>query len=131
VRSTDRALDGRVESGIIRALTDAIVSIYGERARALAVVELIGIPENRCGIAGFPPMEPVVARGQTTVIIIGIPTGRAAGRVCSSWSPTDSMLSAPAAGSCDRPSGPRRRRRRQAIRLLVSMCSMELRWPVS
>lgn len=57
VHMFDEALDGEVEPATIRALTDAIVDVYGERARALAVVEIFGIPRHRWGIGGAPATE--------------------------------------------------------------------------
>ena len=49
-----------VEGATIRALTDAVVAVYGERARSLAVVEILGDP----------------VRDHLVVTIVGIPTGR-------------------------------------------------------
>jgi phenylpyruvate tautomerase PptA (4-oxalocrotonate tautomerase family) len=57
VHMFDEALDGEVEPATIRALTDAIVDVYGERARELAVVEIFGIPRHRWGIGGAPATE--------------------------------------------------------------------------
>ena len=54
VQMFEEALDGSVEATIIRALTDAVVRVYGERARPLVVVELIGIPRRRWGLGGVP-----------------------------------------------------------------------------
>ena len=51
VHMFEEALDGEVEPATIRALTDALVEVYGERARELAVVEVFGIPRHRWGIA--------------------------------------------------------------------------------
>ncbi|MFF5288397.1 tautomerase family protein [Paractinoplanes globisporus] len=48
-RETD--LTGR-EPALIEALTDAVVDVYGEWAREIAVVLLIGVPEGRWGIGG-------------------------------------------------------------------------------
>ena len=54
VRIREEELDGKVEPELIRALTDAVVTVYGERARALAVVELFGIPQRHWGVGGVP-----------------------------------------------------------------------------
>jgi phenylpyruvate tautomerase PptA (4-oxalocrotonate tautomerase family) len=50
----EEALDGQVEPAIIRALTDSVVRVYGERARSLAVVGLRGVPRSRWGVGGAP-----------------------------------------------------------------------------
>lgn len=57
VHMLEEALDGEVEPATIRALTDAVVEVYGERARSLAVVEIFGIPRHRWGIGGAPATE--------------------------------------------------------------------------
>lgn len=57
VHMFEEALDGEVEPATIRALTDAVVEVYGERARDLAVVEIFGIPRHRWGIGGVPATE--------------------------------------------------------------------------
>lgn len=57
VQMFDELLDGTVESRTIRALTDAVVRVYGEQARPLAVVELFGIPRHRWGSGGVPAGE--------------------------------------------------------------------------
>jgi phenylpyruvate tautomerase PptA (4-oxalocrotonate tautomerase family) len=57
VHMFEEALDGEVEPATIRALTDALVEVYGERARELAVVEIFGIPRHRWGIGGTPAVE--------------------------------------------------------------------------
>jgi phenylpyruvate tautomerase PptA (4-oxalocrotonate tautomerase family) len=57
VHMFEEALDGEVEPATIRALTDALVEVYGERARELAVVEILGIPRHRWGIGGTPAVE--------------------------------------------------------------------------
>lgn len=54
VQMLEESLDGEVEGATIRALTDAVVAVYGERARSLAVVELFGVPRSRWGIGGVP-----------------------------------------------------------------------------
>ena len=50
-------LAGR-EAALIGKLTDAIVDVYGEWARDLAVVHLIGLPPSRWGIGGAPAEAP-------------------------------------------------------------------------
>ncbi|MER7077292.1 Phenylpyruvate tautomerase PptA, 4-oxalocrotonate tautomerase family [Saccharopolyspora kobensis] len=50
-------LTGR-ETELIEKLTDAIVAVYGEWARSIAVVRLIGMPPNRWGIGGKPAQAP-------------------------------------------------------------------------
>jgi phenylpyruvate tautomerase PptA (4-oxalocrotonate tautomerase family) len=52
IREAD--LDGTTEPRLIRALTDAVAAVYGEWARAVAVVDLFGIPQGRSGIGGLP-----------------------------------------------------------------------------
>jgi phenylpyruvate tautomerase PptA (4-oxalocrotonate tautomerase family) len=47
-------LDGKVEPRLVRALTDAVAAVYGDWARAVAVVDLFGIPRGRSGIGGRP-----------------------------------------------------------------------------
>ncbi|MEO3815385.1 hypothetical protein [Plantactinospora sp. B5E13] len=42
------------ETALIRNLTDAVVAVYGEWARSIAVVQLIGLPSGRWGIGGNP-----------------------------------------------------------------------------
>lgn len=54
VQMFEEVLDGNVEPKIIRALTDAVVKVYGEQARPLVVVELFGIPQRRWGLGGVP-----------------------------------------------------------------------------
>ena len=50
-------LAGR-EITLIEKLTDAVVAVYGEWARSLAVVHLIGLPPHRWGIGGAPAQAP-------------------------------------------------------------------------
>jgi phenylpyruvate tautomerase PptA (4-oxalocrotonate tautomerase family) len=50
-------LAGR-EAVLIEKLTDAVVAVYGEWARSIAVVRLIGLPPNRWGIGGRPAQAP-------------------------------------------------------------------------
>jgi phenylpyruvate tautomerase PptA (4-oxalocrotonate tautomerase family) len=53
VHAVDDDLDGR-EPELIHALTEAVVLVYGERARQLVGVQLIGLPLRRWGIGGRP-----------------------------------------------------------------------------
>ncbi|TQS41337.1 tautomerase family protein [Cryptosporangium phraense] len=46
------------EAALIAALTDAIVEVYGEWARADAVVQLVGLAPGRWGIGGAPAKNP-------------------------------------------------------------------------
>ena len=57
VHMFEESLDGVVEGATIRALTDAVVAVYGERARPLAVVEILGVPRSRWGIGGAPAAD--------------------------------------------------------------------------
>jgi phenylpyruvate tautomerase PptA (4-oxalocrotonate tautomerase family) len=50
-------LGGR-EIALIEKLTDAVVAVYGEWARSIAVVQLIGLPPDRWGIGGTPARAP-------------------------------------------------------------------------
>ncbi|WP_305789752.1 tautomerase family protein [Symbioplanes lichenis] len=51
VHALETDLTGR-EPELIAALTDATVEVYGEWARELVVVHLIGLPPQRWGIGG-------------------------------------------------------------------------------
>ncbi|TNC27415.1 tautomerase family protein [Amycolatopsis alkalitolerans] len=57
VRALEDDLAGR-EVELIGALTDAVVEVYGDWAREIAVVQLIGLPANRWGIGGKPAESP-------------------------------------------------------------------------
>ncbi|MGI6872342.1 tautomerase family protein [Amycolatopsis sp. 3B14] len=50
-------LAGR-ETELIEGLTEAIVAVYGEWAREIAVVRLVGVPSNRWAIGGKPASAP-------------------------------------------------------------------------
>ena len=50
-------LAGR-ETALIDKLTDAVVAVYGEWARPIADVRLIGLPPHRWGIGGTPAQAP-------------------------------------------------------------------------
>lgn len=52
VRLAEDAISAAVEERIIAELTDAIAAVYGGWARPIAVVEIIGIPAGRWGLAG-------------------------------------------------------------------------------
>lgn len=53
------------EPALIASLTDAVVAIYGEWAREIAVVQLIGVPVGRWGVGGrqVTDVEPAVTFG--------------------------------------------------------------------
>ncbi len=57
VYALDSDLIGR-ETALIEALTDAVVAVYGDWARDIAVVRLIGLPASRWGIGGKPALAP-------------------------------------------------------------------------
>ncbi|WP_306215433.1 tautomerase family protein [Actinoplanes sp. RD1] len=57
VHALETDLTGR-EPELIAALTDAAVDVYGEWARELVVVHLIGLPPQRWGIGGKPAEAP-------------------------------------------------------------------------
>lgn len=42
------------EPALIASLTDAVVSVYGDWARDIAVVHLVGVPAGRWGVGGRP-----------------------------------------------------------------------------
>lgn len=65
VHAREEDLDGR-EAELITALTEAVVAVYGEWAREIVNVQLIGIPGRRWGIAGRAPEAP------TTAISLGV-----------------------------------------------------------
>ena len=51
VYASEDDLTGR-ESDVIAALTDAVADVYGEWARGVAVVQMIGLPAGRWGVGG-------------------------------------------------------------------------------
>lgn len=53
------------EPELIGALTDAVVQVYGEWAREIAVVRLVGVPRGRWAIGGRAPatIAPAVTFG--------------------------------------------------------------------
>jgi phenylpyruvate tautomerase PptA (4-oxalocrotonate tautomerase family) len=65
VHALESDLAGR-ETELIGELTDAVVAVYGEWARSVAVVLLIGLPANRWGVGGAP------ARSSSPIVTFGI-----------------------------------------------------------
>ena len=57
VHALESDLAGR-ETALIEKLTDAVVAVYGDWARSIADVRLIGLPPNRWGIGGVPAQAP-------------------------------------------------------------------------
>jgi phenylpyruvate tautomerase PptA (4-oxalocrotonate tautomerase family) len=57
VHALESDLAGR-ETALIENLTDAVVAVYGEWARSIAVVQLIGLPSHRWGIGGTSAQAP-------------------------------------------------------------------------
>ncbi|GAA3394256.1 hypothetical protein [Cryptosporangium minutisporangium] len=57
VHALENDLDGR-EADLIAALTEAVVAVYGDWARDIAVVQLLGYPAGRWGIGGKPAEAP-------------------------------------------------------------------------
>ena len=57
VQVFEEVLDGQVEQKIIRALTEAVVKVFGERARSIAAVQITGIPRSRWGVGGSVAKE--------------------------------------------------------------------------
>ena len=57
VYASEPDLEGR-EADVISALTDAVVGVYGEWAREIAVVQLVGLAPGRWGIGGRPVDAP-------------------------------------------------------------------------
>jgi phenylpyruvate tautomerase PptA (4-oxalocrotonate tautomerase family) len=53
VHVLERDLAGR-EAGLIDGLTDAVVAVYGEWAREIVDIRLIGIPAGRWAVGGVP-----------------------------------------------------------------------------
>jgi len=60
VHALESDLAGR-ETELIKKLTDAVAAVYGDWAREIAVVRLIGIPPHRWGIGGEPARAPAPA----------------------------------------------------------------------
>ncbi|MFF7251505.1 hypothetical protein ACFZBU_47535 [Embleya sp. NPDC008237] len=54
----EEELDGEVEGRLVRSLTEALVRVYGEGVRSMAVVEILGIPRHRWGVGGVPGGAP-------------------------------------------------------------------------
>jgi phenylpyruvate tautomerase PptA (4-oxalocrotonate tautomerase family) len=57
VHALESDLAGR-ETALIEKLTDAVVAVYGQWARSIAVVQLIGLPPHRWGVGGRPAQAP-------------------------------------------------------------------------
>jgi phenylpyruvate tautomerase PptA (4-oxalocrotonate tautomerase family) len=57
VHASESDLAGR-EADLIGKLTEAVVAVYGEWAREIAVVRLVGVPAGRWGIGGKPAEAP-------------------------------------------------------------------------
>jgi phenylpyruvate tautomerase PptA (4-oxalocrotonate tautomerase family) len=57
VYAVEDDLAGR-EPHLIAGLTEAVVAVYGEWARDVAVVLLVGLPPGRFGIGGKPAAAP-------------------------------------------------------------------------
>jgi phenylpyruvate tautomerase PptA (4-oxalocrotonate tautomerase family) len=57
VHALESDLAGR-EIELIEALTGAVVAVYGDWARDIAVVHLIGLPSHRWGVGGKPAEAP-------------------------------------------------------------------------
>jgi phenylpyruvate tautomerase PptA (4-oxalocrotonate tautomerase family) len=85
VYALESDLAGR-EEALIGGLTEAVVAVYGEWARAIAVVRLIGLPAGRWGIGGKPAVAPApsvtfginekaLARPDAAAIVAGLATG--------------------------------------------------------
>lgn len=55
-------LAGR-EAQLINALTDAVAAVYGDWARDIVAVRLIGVPANRWAVGGAPAQAPSVRFG--------------------------------------------------------------------
>jgi phenylpyruvate tautomerase PptA (4-oxalocrotonate tautomerase family) len=57
VHAMESDLAGR-ETELIAGLTDAVVAVYGDWAREIAEVLLVGVPAGRWGIGGKPAGSP-------------------------------------------------------------------------
>jgi len=66
VKVHEEALNPTTQTALIRELTQALVAVYGERARPLAVVELFGTPRERWGTGG------ALATANTPVVTLTI-----------------------------------------------------------
>jgi phenylpyruvate tautomerase PptA (4-oxalocrotonate tautomerase family) len=54
VQIREQDLDAETEPRLIKELTEAVASVYGDWARSAAVVDLYGIPGGRHGACGVP-----------------------------------------------------------------------------
>ncbi|MEV6302088.1 hypothetical protein AB0M02_21920 [Actinoplanes sp. NPDC051861] len=57
VHAAETDLTGH-EDALITALTDAVTTVYGDWARPIAVVRLVGVPTGRWGIGGEATTNP-------------------------------------------------------------------------
>jgi phenylpyruvate tautomerase PptA (4-oxalocrotonate tautomerase family) len=57
IHALESDLAGR-ETALIEKLTDAVVAVYGDWARDIAVVQMFGLPPNRWGIGGRVAQAP-------------------------------------------------------------------------
>ncbi|MFC7533139.1 4-oxalocrotonate tautomerase family protein [Actinoplanes sp. GCM10030250] len=57
LHAAETDLTGREEK-LIASLTDAITTVYGDWARPIAVVHLVGVPAGRWGIGGVTAETP-------------------------------------------------------------------------
>lgn len=62
VQIHEEQLDDKTEPALIRSLTEAVASVFGDWARKVAGVELRGVPRSRWGAGGEQggPNAPVV-----------------------------------------------------------------------
>ena len=92
-------LDGTVEPRLIASLTDAIVSVYGEWARPIAVVEIDPIATGRSGVGGTrTAVAPILTMGVRAAALLP-PEGdaRAAALIDALTSAVGAVLGAPTA----------------------------------
>ncbi|MCW2749445.1 MAG: hypothetical protein JWR83_555 [Aeromicrobium sp.] len=54
----EETLTPEIEASLIHGLTEAVVKVYGEAARPLVVVEIVGTPRRRWGFGGHQPDHP-------------------------------------------------------------------------
>lgn len=62
VHVLENDLAGR-ETELIDSLTDAVAAVYGDWAREIVAVQLIGLPANRWAVGGRPARSPNVRFG--------------------------------------------------------------------
>jgi phenylpyruvate tautomerase PptA (4-oxalocrotonate tautomerase family) len=99
VRLAEDVLDGTVEERLIAELTEAIVSVYGEWARPIAVVELVGIRPGRWGQGGVAtaPVPAVTLRIREEALLPPEGDARAARLIGALTDAVGRALGAPAA----------------------------------